>query len=216
MRTQPDPRRSLVAEGVIGLGLCLGLHFLLVGPLQKKLGERRDEISRLTAAEQETGTLATRMPEVMESLLKQTEAAAAISERGAVVHDEGAMFTEVMSLASGSGVRVELMEPLKDDPLAPPPGAPEGTLLPRPGDRSLSYSISATGGYAQMCAFIRALQNDLAYTLVRSVRLSPAPVAGEDEHAVAAVIETAHVAVDVSLPLPTDATTAAPTDGGAR
>ncbi len=213
MRNQPDPRRALVAEGVIGLGLCLGLHFLLVGPLQKQLDERREEVSRLTAVVQETGTLAARMPEVMQSLQRQTRAAAAISDRGAVVRDEGAMFTSVMSLASESGVRVELMEPLKDDPLAPPPGVPDGMLLRRAGDRTLSYSISATGGYTEMCAFIHALQNDLAYTLVRSIRLSPSPVATEDEHAVAAVIETAHIAVDVSLP---QATAAAPTDGGAR
>lgn len=190
------PRRSLVAEGVIGVGACLALHFFVAEPLQRRLDARRDEIARLAASSAESAQLAARMPDVMRTLERASAEADRMASRGVPVHDEGAMFTQIMTLASGADVSVEVMDPML---LPVTRRAADGRAAPRAGDRALAYSIRATGAYADVCGFLHALQNDLAYTLVRAVRLAPSADGSPDS--VSAIIETAHFAVDLT-PLP--------------
>lgn len=198
MSSLPDaPRRSLVAEGVIGVGACLALHFFVAEPFQHRLDARRAEISRLAASSAASAQLAARMPDVMRTLERNSAEADRMARRGVPVHDEGAMFTQIMNLASNADVRVEVMDPMTL-PATRRAGA-AAVPAPRAGDRALAYSIRATGAYADVCGFLHALQNDLAYTRVGAVRLAPAPDGAADE--VTAIIETAHFAVDLT-PLP--------------
>jgi hypothetical protein len=187
-------RRSLVAQGVIALGACLGLHFFVAEPFERRLDERRAEIARLIASSQEAAQLVTRMPDVMRTLDRNAAEAARMEARGAPVRDEGAMFTRIMTLAAGADVSVEVM-----DPVAVPAKGGPGLAAPRPQDRALAYSIRATGAYADVCRFLHALQNNLAYTVVNALRLAPSP--GDSADQVTAIIETAHFAVDLT-PLP--------------
>jgi len=214
-----DMKRRLMTEAVIGAGLCLGAHFVLVDPMRQALGSTRSRIGALEAAQSAGNLGAESIPKVLAALEQVRREAAAIEEAGRLARDEGAMFGRIQDLAQLHQVRIEHMEPRQPRPGedlltgAPPaarPGVAGGQGSARPGDAALGYAISISGEFADVGAFLDALQNDLGYTVLRSVRISPG--ADSMSSLLSVVVETAHFAFSASPAAGVDAAA----EGGGR
>lgn len=217
----PELRRKLTSEGVIGVAITLGLHFMLVEPQHTKLVELQKRAGEIAAAIPSKAAEIGALPRAMAVTAECQTEAALISERGRLARSESVMFTHLMQLAADHKIHIDRVDPRPPImPIAPPaPGAADSALSPgvarpaagapdsgamvappRQGDAGIGYSISLTGDYSNLCSFLTALQSEVGYTLVRSIRVQTGAggVAGTSETGVAATIETAHFAVDPS------------------
>lgn len=197
--------RRLFSEAVIGLSLCLGLHFALVDPLRHDLATTRAEISALQSALPLGAASEESLPRAMNTTKKSKQQAERIHQTGLVARNEGALFARIMQLAEHSGVRIDQMEPRQQQPGAAPliaatPGeassAAPVAVPPRPTDVTLAYSITITTEYSNLCSFVAFLQHDLGYTLIKSIRAQT--TSDPASPLLTATLETAHYAFDAS------------------
>jgi hypothetical protein len=217
--------RRLVPELAIGLALCLGVHFMLVDPVKQRLGETRTKVSQLLREAQEVTALGADLPKVVASLEDSSRRAGKIHELSAPAKDEVSMFEAITSLAMAHRVSLDQLEPrVPTEPAtnqaasSPVSGAEGAAALPpveppkpRAGDRGFAYSMTATAEFADMTAFVDALQQRLGYTIVRSLRVEPTYETGVTT--VTATIHTEHFGFDATPMVPATTAAGAPQGG---
>jgi Tfp pilus assembly protein PilO len=100
------------------------------------------------------------------------------------------------SMASGApGPGAAMGTNIHNGPPGGTPAAPGASALAaaRPNlETRAAYSISLKGDYASIARFVAAIQSDVAFSLVRTIRL--APIGDTDQ--LQATIETEHVSLD--------------------
>lgn len=124
-----------------------------------------------------------------------------IAERSAPARDAAKLNAAIEALALKAGVAVRRTQPREDSdgaaPARPAEGADAAPAV-RP-DATLAFTIDVTGPYAGLTRFVRALETDLGYTAVSSVRLTPE---SENRDLVRASITTRHYAFSLPEPAP--------------
>jgi hypothetical protein len=187
MTNSPVPR-ALLAQGIIGLSLCLGGYAALVNPLKARLATARQELAQAAAAAQQARLVEGSMAAVMDRLAATKDQAEAIEHAGAVARSQELLYAAVSTRAADLGVLVEEFSPID-----PGHGA---SIAGRPGDVILRCSLVATGSYGDLAMLLRTLGDDCGFASVRAVRLSPeGDSRGPMVHA---EIQTEHYAVDAS------------------
>lgn len=110
------------------------------------------------------------------------------------VSGDAAKVYEALGVVAGScNVRVDRIEPVRSgvrEPRSSRQAAKPGAFAV--SAESTHYVIEATGQYADIARFVKALERDLGLTRVVSLRLSPAPVTPGAPPAISASIETSH------------------------
>lgn len=207
MKKTTDPSRQVLIELVLGVAVCAAGFFFTVDSTQKSIAKARDEITALTAQAAEQ-----RRPPVpadkADSVIKEATAKIkTIQDRSALAKDQSALFSALMELAGSHRIRVDQLQPVTvgnkrtaSKPAAPPPPPPpsgSGTgpltpAAPQIESACVRYAIAATGSYADLARFVGALQFDLGFTRVRSVRIDP--VRESSTPIVQVLIETEHYA----------------------
>ncbi|MBC7771288.1 MAG: hypothetical protein H7210_02215 [Pyrinomonadaceae bacterium] len=212
--------RTLMSQGAIGLSVCVGLHFVLVDRLARELADVREQIAVLQGSVTPGATTDDDLPRAMACIEDSRQRAAFIHKRSDAVQDEAALFAVIMRAAESCNTRIDHMEPKQEstdpDHPAPPPGGAGlpgiRPLPPRANDSSLAYAITFSSDYSSACRFLAALQHNVGYTMVKSLRLSSPAEAGSQ--IVQVTIETVHFAFDAS-PVTLDAI-AVTDDGGEK
>jgi hypothetical protein len=185
-----DQQRQTVAQGVIAVAVCLGGYVALVGPARDALarasGEREELALRVRDAEvisEQSARLSSRLDTVRRE-------ATSLQERGALARDERRLYAAIVAASEACGVGLDQLNPSKTKPVqistTPDPRAAR--------DAAVAYSITATGTYEAVATFLRALQNDLGVTVVRSVSVGAFPGRGPEQ--VRATIDTVHCSFD--------------------
>ncbi len=199
--SQPDAPRSMLAEGVIALAVCVGAYMLGLEPAQRELAEARAAIEQResTAAEQE------RFREILPRLSSRLESVRQTGERidsaSEPARDQGRLYADLSRLAFEHDVRLDRLNPV-------------GASGINDGGRTMSvgYDLAVVGMYADLIGFLQALESDAGFTRVRSVTATP--VMDPSQEAVLALIRTEHFAFDPS-PVPIEALLAAEGDPNA-
>lgn len=185
--------RTPLAHAVIGLGLVVGAHLFAVEPAAKRLATVRAEIAR---RESDAATL-----RAVQSSLPVVEAAAdrarrevdALAAGSAAARDPGALFAGLAAIAASHGVRVEQLDPFEPpQPAVPAPGGDPAAAIPR--DSRLGYTMILDASYPDLAAFLAALQRELGFVRIVSVRMVPS---GE-EGRISARVQTVHHAFDLA------------------
>lgn len=207
--------RTLAAQLVIGAGLCLGVHALLVAPAERELAElrRRSAEARVRVESVDSGR---DRDLAIASLARVSGEVAAAAEAGRPAGDEAGLLRAVMDLARESGVTVEQVSPLAPRsvsragaaPVAPVPAAPGagshaaavGGAGPDSGEgdepiavelRRAALALNARGTFEDLVVFVEGLESRLGLTTVRALRFVPDGVPGSRQ--LTAQIETEHV-----------------------
>jgi hypothetical protein len=202
--------RSLTAQGVIGMSMCLGGYAALVLPMREKLGAARAELAQAESRAAEAGAVESSMASVMDHMARAERQAAAITAAGDMARSQEALYAAVSTRAASLGVRIDEFSPVERG-RSGAPGMERSSAAP--GDVVLRCRFAATGSFGQLAQLLRVLSRESGFAAVRSVRLSPAPDAGAVE-LVHAEVETEHYAVD---PTPVAAATiSAPGAGGGQ
>jgi hypothetical protein len=197
-----DPRRQLVATGVIGVAVCLGGSMGVVGPAKRQLASARARVEVLNAQLRDAEAARDSTAEYTGALARVRSEARAVSDAGAMARDERQLFSALMASAAANRVRIDQLNPTKTVAAAPPPAAPGAPAsAPPAGDRDVAvgYSMTAVGSYGDVAAFLRSLRSELGFTTVRSVRM--VPTGDDSRQTVRALIETTHWSFD---PAPED------------
>jgi hypothetical protein len=212
--SNPAIKRTAI-ELALGVGLCAAAFIFGLKPLERKLDEARAKVSSLESqiAAGTSDTLT--VEQTVEMISKARQSVRQTRERSGAARDEGATFGAIMNLASKHGVRVDQLQPASARPIknkaaeAPAPvvnpttqaaaqsstSAPTPALAP-PADRRAACAMTVTGDYASVVEFVRAIERELGFGLVRSVRLTP--VGDTSDQRVSCAIETEHLAIDTS------------------
>lgn len=186
--------RQLAAGVAIGLGVCVGGHMALVDPAEQSLADVRRALADRQAKLKSAETARDVMPQLAATLDRVRADADAIHQRSRLARDEGELFAAVTALSEAHNVRVDQLDPIKDQRQA---RGPRGKDAPAaPGDVTLAYSMTVLATYGDIVAFLGALQQDLGYTKVRLVQITPTPDTASKT--VRAVIQTEHLAFDAA------------------
>jgi hypothetical protein len=193
--------RSLAAQGVIGLSVCLGGYAAVVMPLRERLGAARAQVAEAEARTAEVRAIEASMASVMERRARTERQIADLAAAGAMARSQEAVYTEVNARAADFGLQIDEFSPVDRGREAP--GQERSGLLP--GDAILRCRFAATGTFGELALLLCAVSEESGFVSIRSVRLSPA---GDTEQPlVHAEVETEHYAVEPA-PQP-----AAPTGG---
>lgn len=188
--------RRLFAPAVMASALLAGAYGMLVAPVNKRLGEARAEARLLAEQLRSSEAACLRVAEFTEAERRTAEEAARMERDSRLATDRTGVFDGVTSLAVEHGVTLGRVDPLEE-----PHGAQRQSPAIAPRARA-AYSIEVRGPYGAVAAFLRDLQTTLGFTVVRSVRLTPAEDGPEGD--TIAVIVSDHVAFDASPATPAD------------
>ena len=184
--------RSFLPELAIGSACCAAGYFFFVDPLVTKLDLAHAEVDALTLAV----TKGANQPPAEADAAKAKfakEALDAIAARSAVAADQARLLQAVSTLADACNVRIEQFSPAQ--PRGPRAVPGQNPVKPDPKiEQRTALSISLTGAYADTARFVRAMQQEIGFTTLRSLRVSPTGAATPD--AVSVTIDTEHVAVN--------------------
>lgn len=128
-----------------------------------------------------------------------------IAECSSFQRNETALYGRLSEIAKSAGVRVDQLVPSANSS-AQSSSAPEvtsGKVVPLPGDSRSTYTMTIVGGYAPLSAFMRRIEHDVGYSVIRSARL--APLDGSSHGLIRAVLVTDHFALDAG-PVSTEGT----------
>lgn len=178
--------RALASQGIIVLAVCVGGYMVLVDPARRQAAAAAGQAESIAAQVREAESLRDQVPMLSAALEKTKKDVKDIAESGKLARDERELFAAVMAMADGTGIRVEQLSPAKTATVSADSADARDTVV--------AYSITATGNYGQVAAFLRGLRTGLGFTNLRSVRLTPTPE--ENAPVVRAVIETEHFAFD--------------------
>ncbi len=194
--------KMLLCEAAIGAAICAGGYFMLVEPMERDIARAREEITT-TQTRSQLGTTSA-LPTADAQRLVDSAAGLRneVARRSDTARTEAGMFAALVGLAETHGLRVDEVQPVTPGaaksvptpmPIPPPTATATGASPPpAPVEPVLhrGYSISAGGTYSGIASFIRALQNDLGLTAVKSVRMTPDATPGSSK--VHCAIETEH------------------------
>ena len=204
-------QRKMVAELVIGLSICGGAYYFLVQPLKRELIAIRAQTSdALTKSPVTTPPDPAKIQALLRTVREKSER---IVAGGDVARSEAEMFSRLGSLAGKFAVRIEELRSVSKSTFAqtpapaPAPAPAPNTPPGQPGDPSappiaiakdarVQYEFSARGTYANITAFLAAIDDELGYSIVRSVRMVPV---GEGESDLISVsVRTEHFDFDTT------------------
>ncbi len=190
-------RRQIVAHGAMGLAACVGAYMALVDGPRKQLVDAHAQVQALTEQVRTAEGLRDQIPAMTAALDKATHEVSQIRDMGRLAREERGLFAAMMALAGAHHVRLDELNPAR---VTSGPGKDRAQLtaltnVPQ-GDIAVGYTMVAVASYDEIAAFTEAIRNDLGYTLIRSVRLTP--VQDERVKLVRAVIETEHYSFDTS------------------
>lgn len=186
--------RSFLPELAIGSACCAAGYFFLVDPLVKKLADARAEVDALTL----TITRSENQPPVAADGARAAfakNALDAIAVRSTLASDQARLLQAVSTLADSCNVRVEQFSPATPRGPRQIPGQSAAKVDPKIEKRT-ALSISLTGTYADTARFVRAMQQDIGFTTLRQLRLTPTGGGGTGPDFVTVVIDTEHVGVN--------------------
>lgn len=197
--------RNVVAHGCIAAAILVGSYMLVVDRLQGKLRASRQESARLAKQVAESEYFRDLVPAMTDSLGRIEAEAETIRKASETARDDRALYAALMDLAQRSKVRLDEVNPANpskapnaDRPVTPP-GSPPAPVAagpdPRRIEKALAYTIVASGTYGDVVNFLRGLQQDLGYSVIRSANLTPQP---DGSGLVRANISTEHYAFDVT------------------
>jgi hypothetical protein len=210
----PNPRR-LACEFVVAAAACGASYYFLVDGARTRIAAVRADIAK---AQQEEASRAgiDSLSDTQVSELQRTtaERAGEMRIRSLPAADEATMFGRISELAATRSVRVEQLNPVQvqspaTQALGLPPGVQAGTPAaaaaqpapPPPGvtpvkDIRVGYSMTVTGTYSDVAAFVGGLSDKLGYTTVKSIRLSQPDL--HQPTVLRAMITTEHLCMDLS------------------
>lgn len=184
--------RSFLPELAIGSACCAAGYFFFVDPLVAKLAQAHAEVDTLTFAITKGAGQA---PAAVDSAKAQfaKEALDTIAARSALAADQARLLQAVSTLADTCRIRIEQFNPA--NPRGPRPAPGQSATKPDPKiEQRTALSISLTGTYADTARFVRAMQQEIGFTTLRSIRVSPTGASTPDT--VSVTIDTEHVAVN--------------------
>jgi hypothetical protein len=212
--------RKCLPEFVIGVAVCGGGMMLLVDPLQSRLADAQQYVGTLQRTVAGFKTSPSALVEAQAKVQEAHRALEEIQARSEIVADRTEMFSALMNLAEDAGVRVNQFQPSTPRPPKPPAQPAQTTATPAPtpqprgaqGARALlappqapppqtpkptfdtrvAYALSVQGAYPAIARFINALEQNVGFSVVRSIRILPTT----DPSVLLAQIETEHVAID--------------------
>lgn len=206
-----DDIRTVISQGVIALAICVGGYMMAADPPAGKLAKAKAEETALRAQARDAESLRDIVPQITAASAKAKAEADHIHETGRLARQDQDLYATLTSVANGCKVRIDQMSPIKlnGTQRQATTESAEGTL-----NAAVGYTIDATATYADLAIFLRKIRSEFGYSVVKSVRLTPA--ADVKSKLVQAYIETEHYSFDASPVLSPDtahATAAAP--GGA-
>lgn len=182
--------RPLIAQGVIGLSVCLGGYASVVMPLREKLGAAQAALAQAEVQAQEAHAVESSMASVMERLSQAQAQAEAITEAGGLARSQEALYASLSARAADFGLRIDEFTPVDAQGGGPVADRAAGAS----GDVVLRCRFGATGSYGELARLLRAISEEHGFSAVRSVRLWPE--SGSTGREVHAEVETEHYAVD--------------------
>ncbi|MFM9957167.1 MAG: hypothetical protein ACKVZJ_03760 [Phycisphaerales bacterium] len=193
--------RALVSQCVVGSACLVGLALGVLEPLHSA---HRDAITQFEEAQwlaARAGEMSARMPALTAEQAEFAQEVEAVTSRSVPARDTARLNAGIEEIAARAGVNVERTQPRETTVLAatnasaaPGVGAP----AVRP-DAALGFSIDVSGSYGGLASFLRSLEEELGFTRVLSLRVTPE---GEHEDRVRATITTAHYAFSLPKPAP--------------
>jgi hypothetical protein len=195
--------RSLIAQGVIGLAVCIGGYAALVMPMRERLIAARAEVAAAEAQAAEARAIEGALASVMDRLAEAGRQAEVIRTGGAMARSQDALFASVNATAAKLGLRIDEFAPVASGPAAG--SAPAGEVV-------LRCRFAATGTFVQIVHLLRSIGRDSGFATIRAVRLSPLQEPGS--RMVLAEVQTEHYAVDPGARMPMTAGPVAGAAGG--
>ncbi|CAN5812437.1 hypothetical protein BH11PLA1_BH11PLA1_16860 [soil metagenome] len=191
--------RAVISRGVIALAILAGGYFFFVEPRERELAQVQAQVAHAQGERSQRDSQGLSIAQLRDLDARAQKSAAGLKRRNAPAADEAALFESIMKLAGDTSVRVESMNPAGRTTAAPPPapaaGATSLSVAPGARDSRTQYSLQVQGGFENLIAFIEALQRDMGYTGVRSLRIAPINTPGTN--LVQATIETEHAYFDL-------------------
>jgi hypothetical protein len=196
--------RNVMAHGLIAGAILVGSYMLVVDRLQGKLRASRQESARLAKQVAESEYFRDLVPAMTQSLNRVEAEAELIRKASDVSRDDRALYAAVMDMAQRHQVRLDEVNPatptktpVAERPVTPPgaPPAPPAGPDVRRIEKALAYTVVASGAYGDMVAFLRGVQQDLGYSVIRNVNITAQP---DGSGMVRATLSTEHYAFDVT------------------
>lgn len=185
--------RSFLPELAIGTAVCAAGYFFLVDPLVRKAACAQAEVDALTL----TITKGQTKPVAVDPgrTAAAERALACVEARSALASNQAKLLQAVSTLADSCNVRVEQFNPATArGPRTAPGQSPPKT--DKKIEQRTAFSISLSGSYADTARFVRSMQQEIGFTAVRALHLSPAAGVTAGVDTVSVVIDTEHVAVN--------------------
>jgi Tfp pilus assembly protein PilO len=184
--------RSFLPELAIGSACCAAGYFFLVDPMVGKLAQAHAEVDALTMAVTKGAGQA---PAVADDPKARFAAKAidTIAARSALAADQAHLLQAVSTLADTCRVRIEQFNPAQPHGPRTVPGQSAVKADPKIEQRT-ALSISLTGTYADTARFIRTMQQEIGFTMIRAMRVAPTGASTPD--IVSVTLDTEHVAVN--------------------
>ena len=190
--------RDTVAHGVIAATVLAGAYMLVVARQHSLLDEANVQADRLGVEVRDAEAMRDKVAEMTAAVREAESRAAIIRERSGLSGNGRALHTALTDLATRHRLRLDELNP------SAPSSAPVSVKGPGPGvpagsaanvEKALAFSMVATASYSDVAKFIQAVQTELGYSVVRSVRVSPVP---EEPGVVRATLSTEHYWFDVT------------------
>lgn len=184
--------RSFLPELAIGSACCAAGYFFFVDPLVTKLSRAHAEVDSLTLAISRSAGQTPASVDTANAAFAKT-ALDAIAARSSLAADQARLLQAVSTLADTCRVRIEQFSPAVPRGPRPVPGQSAVKVDPKIEQRT-ALSISLTGTYADTARFVQAMQQEIGFTTLRSLRVSPTSSSTPDT--VSVTLDTEHIAVN--------------------
>lgn len=163
--------RSMIAELVIGVMLCIACAHVLLSPAHRELRLARER------AEQAATTVSAGLNPRKAGAVEQenTLRRAEMERRSFPARDEAALFGTIVGLAEAQGLRVDQFQPSESRAdariTASETSATEPNVPATSGDTLITYSISLSGPYPGVVRFLDSLRRSATFCSTKSVRV---------------------------------------------
>jgi hypothetical protein len=169
-------QRETVAHGVIAATILIGSYMLVVDRLQGRLNEANAQATTLLTQVRECESLRDQVPQMTRNLGKAQAQAEQIRRDSAAAKNDRALYASLTELATRHKVRLDELQPAA---VSSPPSQEEKFKTPSlPGEapapaveQALAYSMVATASFSDIADFMRAMQSELGYSVIRSARI---------------------------------------------
>lgn len=202
--------RKAFAEMAIGLMVCGAVHMFLIAPQNARLARLQAEVDSIATA---PGAAPALSAEQLDRLTRSAaEWADEVTRLSDAAQSETRLFTEIMTLAERSGVRIDQLQPTgqpaghaaappEQHAAAAPDAAQPASAEPVPPKQgAVGYTMVVSSSYVELIGFLAALPRQIGFTVVRSVRLEPLEASdrGTATDLVRAEVQTEHYWFDAT------------------